>query len=125
MKICKTMLLLISLSFFSEVGHAALSATCNQELRDLVVPPLKGVAMNKKDIRVELEDSNGEVYSVRLFVVADSPDNLDKQVSIGWINLNVGEMKVFDVTDDPDNRVELHVNKNKYKSFVRRCLQRN
>lgn len=81
--------------------------------------------MNKKDIRVELEDSNGDVYSVRLFVVADSPDNLDKQVSIGWVNLNVGEMKVFDVTDDPDNRVELHVNKNKYKSFVRRCLQRN
>jgi len=119
------MLLLISLSFFAEVGHAALSATCNQELRDLVVPPLKGVTMNKKDVRVELEDHNSDVYSVRLFVVADSPDNLDKQVSIGWVNLDTNKMKAFDVTDDPNSRIELRVSGSKYKSFVGRCLQRN
>lgn len=125
MKFCKTKLLLMLLPFFSEAGHAALSIACNQELRDLVVPPLKGVAMNKKDIRVELADSSGDVYGIRLFVAADSPDNLDGEVSIGWVNLDVGVMKAFDVTDDINNRVESSVSKNEYKSFVSKCLRRN
>lgn len=125
MKLYKTKLLLMLLPFFSEAGYAALSTACNQELRDLVVPPLKGVAMNKKDIRAELADSSGDVYGVRLFVAADSRDNLDGEVSIGWVNLDVGVMKAFDVTDDLNNRVELSVSKNEYKSFVRKCLRRN
>ncbi len=45
MKLSKTILLPISLLFFSEAGHTALSAACNQELRDLVVPPLKGIGL--------------------------------------------------------------------------------
>lgn len=28
----------------------------------------------------------------------------------------------FDVTDDPDNRVELGVNKEKYRTFAKQCL---
>lgn len=123
MKFSKVALLLVSLFLFSQGGYAAPSDVCANELRNLVVPPLKGVAMNKKDIRAELDESSNGVYSVRLFVPADSPDNLDKQVSIGWVNLDIKSMKAFDVINDPDNHVELKVNKDLYRSFVKRCIK--
>ena len=122
MKYFKALLLLVSLLMISQSSYAELSGACKRELWQLVVPPLKGVAMRKKDIRIDVDDVNDSVYSVRLFVVADSPDNLDKQVSIGWVRLDVSAMKVFDITNDPDNNVALGVNKTRYRHFVTNCL---
>lgn len=106
----------------SQSAIAASASACHAALRDLVVPALHETAMKKEDIQVELDDATEGVYSVKLFVAADSPDNLDKRVTVGWVNLDVGKMKVFDVTDDPDNPVSLNVSTSKYRRYVDRCL---
>ncbi|PQV51890.1 hypothetical protein [Paraburkholderia sp. BL21I4N1] len=106
---------------FSQSSYA-LSGACQNELRELIVPPLQHVFMKKKDIRVEMEDHARGVYSVRLFVPADSPDNLNKQVSIGWVNLDTNTMQALDVTRDPDHPDVLKVDGDKYKNFVSMCI---
>jgi hypothetical protein len=106
---------------FSQSSYA-LSGSCQTELRELIVPSLQHVFMKKKDIRVEMEDHARGVYSVRLFVPADSPDNLDKQVSIGWVNLDTNTMQALDVTRDPGHPDVLKVDGDKYKNFVSMCI---
>jgi len=116
--------LAVSLSLLTASGYAAAPATaCNRELRQRVVPTLQGVAMDRKNVQAKVEDGNGGVYSVRLFVAADSPDNRNRQGSIGWIDLDVNAMKAFDVTKDPDSPVALDVNKEKFAAFVKNCLK--
>lgn len=105
------------------VCMAAQKPACDQELRALVVPPLKGVAMNKKDIQAELEEQHDGVYSVRLFVAASSPDNLDGQVPVGWVDLNVDSMKAFDVTNDPNTHIEMNLNRARFERYVKNCLR--
>jgi hypothetical protein len=121
--LCKPALALALSLFTISVCAAAPTAACNRDLRQLIAPALKGVFMNSKDVQTEVDDNNGGVYSVRLFVGANSPDNLDRQVSIGWINLDVNAMKVFDVTNDPDSPVALDVSEEKYAAFVKKCLR--
>lgn len=106
---------------FSQSSYA-FSGSCQNELRELIVPSLQHVSMKKKDIRVEMEDHARGIYSVRLFVSADSPDNLDKQVSIGWVNLDTNTMQALDVTRDPDHPDLLKVDGGKYKNFVSMCI---
>ncbi|MDR8921249.1 hypothetical protein FEP54_06042 [Burkholderia multivorans] len=77
--------------------------------------------MSKSDIQAEIEDESNGIYSVRAYVAADSPDNLDKQVSIGWINLDTNSMKALDVTRDPDHPDELKVGEEKYRKFLSDC----
>jgi hypothetical protein len=98
------------------------SPECVRDLRGLIVPPLKHVVMEKSTMQAEIEDAANGVYSARLFVPADSPDNLDKQVSIGWVNLDVKRMKAFDVTNDPGNKVELKINRDFYTKYVGKCI---
>lgn len=69
---------------FSQSSYA-LSGACENELRELIVPPLQYVFMKKKDIRVEMEDLARGVYSVRLFVPADSPINRFPSAGSIWI----------------------------------------
>lgn len=104
------------------VCMAAQKPACDQELRALVVPPLKGVAMDKKDIQAEPEEHRDGVYSIRLFVPARNADNLDGQVSIGWVDLDVDSMKAFDVTNDPNNRAEMSLDRAKLARYVKNCL---
>ena len=113
-----TLLLLIS------CGVHASADICKSELRELVVPPLEHVAMNKKDIHADIEDVSDGIYSVRLYVAADSPDNLDKQVSIGWVNLDTNSMKALDVTRDPEHPDVLKVNESKYRKFISDCIHK-
>ncbi|AWY66117.1 hypothetical protein A8H36_07045 [Burkholderia thailandensis] len=105
-------------------GAYASPEICRIKLRELVVPPLEHVAMNKKDIQAEIEDVSNGVYSVRLYVAADSPDNLDKQVSIGWVNLDTNSMKALDVTRDPEHPDMLKVDEAKYREFISNCLSK-
>lgn len=105
------------------VCAAAPVAVCNRDLRQLLVPALQGVSMSRKNVQAEVDDSNGGVYSVRLFVAADNPDNLDRRVTIGWVDLDVSAMKALDVTNDPNSRVALDVNEEKYAAFVKKCLR--
>jgi hypothetical protein len=100
----------------------AYSASCQAQLTNLIVPSLQHVYMKKKDIRTELQDDTDGVYSVRLYVAADSPDNLDKAVTIGWINLDMNTMQVLDVTRDPDNPDVLKVVESRYRDFVSTCI---
>lgn len=81
---------------FSQSSYA-LSGSCQNELSELIVPSLQHVFMKKQDFRVEMEDHARGVYSVRLFVPADSPDNLDKLVPIGCVNLDTNSMQALDV----------------------------
>jgi len=109
------------------LSHASIASpgVCQDQLRNLVVPSLQHVAINKKEIQVELmEMASGSpgVYSVRLFAAADSPDNLDKQVSIGWVNLDTNTMRALDVTRDPDRPDLLKVDADKIRNFVSKCL---
>lgn len=112
------LLLMISCGAYASVD------ICRSELRELVVPPLEHVAMDKKDIQADIEDVSDGVYSVRLYVAADSPDNLDKQVSIGWVNLDTNSMKVLDVTRDPEHPDVLKVNEAKYRKFISDCISK-
>lgn len=105
------------------VCAATPDAACNRDLRQLLVPALQGVPMTRKNVQAEVDDNNGGVYSVRLFVAADNPDNLDRRVTIGWVDLDVSAMKALDVTNDPNSRVALGVNEEKYAAFVKKCLR--
>lgn len=105
----------------STVAYAEPGA-CTKELTQLVVPPLQHVFMKKSDIQTELSDNSAGVYSVRLFVAADSPDNLDKQVSIGWVNLDTHSMRAYDITRDPDHPEILNVSEKLYRDYVSKCL---
>lgn len=105
-------------------GASAATETCRNELRELVVPPLEHVAMNKKDIQADIEDVSDGVYSVRLYLAADSPDNLDKEVSIGWVNLDTNSMRALDVTRDPEHPDVLKVDEEKYRKFISDCIRK-
>lgn len=112
------------LLLMTSCGAQASADICRSELRELVAPPLEHVAMNKKDIQADIEDVSDGVYSVRLYVAADSPDNLDKQVSIGWVNLDTNSMKALDVTRDPEHPDVLKVNEAKYRKFISNCIHK-
>ncbi|WP_081057788.1 hypothetical protein [Burkholderia vietnamiensis] len=117
---------IVALTFLMVIscGAYASAEVCRNELRELVVPSLEHVAMNKKDIQADIEDVSDGVYSVRLYVAADSPDNLDKQVAIGWVNLDTNSMKALDVTRDPDHPDVLKVNEKKYRKFISDCIRK-
>lgn len=121
MRIVEKIVTLALLPTISCGAHAS-TEICRSELRELVVPPLEHVAMNKKDIQADIEDVSDGVYSVRLYVAADSPDNLDKQVSIGWVNLDTNSMKALDVTRDPEHPDVLKVDEEKYQKFISDCI---
>jgi hypothetical protein len=117
-------LIIVTLASFSPAQHAfALSQSCQRDLTKLVVPPLQHVAVKKKEIRTSLDENSDGVYSIRLFVAADSPDNLDRQVTIGWANIDSNNMKVIDVTNE-DSQEELNVSPTFLASFVKKCLGR-
>jgi hypothetical protein len=92
------------------------------ELIKLIVPPLANVVMDKSIIKAEIADSSNGIYSARLFVPADSPDNLDKQVSIGWVNLDVNAMRAYDVTNDPNNKIDLKVTIETCTKICKECI---
>lgn len=98
-------------------GAHARADICKNELRELVVPPLKHVAVNKKDIHVDIADAANGVY-----VAADSPDKLDKQVTIGWINLDKNSMQALDLTRDPEHPDILEVDEVKLRKFISNCI---
>ncbi|WP_322095095.1 hypothetical protein [Paraburkholderia bannensis] len=103
-------------------GSYAWTVGCQAQLRDLIVPNLLHLSMKREDVHVEMEDHDGGVYSVRLFVPANSPENLDKQMSIGWVNLDTNAMQALDVTRDPDHPDVLNVDKEKFRRFISVCI---
>lgn len=103
-------------------GAHARTDICKNELRELVVPPLKHVAVNKKYIHVDIADAANGVYSIRLYVAADSPDNLDKQVTIGWVNLDKNSMQALDLTRDPEHPDTLKLDGVKFRKFISNCI---
>ncbi|NHV26448.1 hypothetical protein [Burkholderia sp. D-99] len=116
------------LMYFSHVSLAA-PYNCQRELRNLVVPALASSPMPKSKMQVELQemsDDNGNpsttLYGVQISVPADSPDNANGKVAIGWVNLDIGKMKAFDVSRDEGHPQELHLNKKRYSDFVKNCI---
>jgi hypothetical protein len=90
LKVVDCLLLSVALCLLPQASIAS-PGVCRDQLRDLIVPSLQHVEMSKKDIQAELAEvvsGSPGVYSVRLYAAADSSDNLDKQVSIGWVNLD-------------------------------------
>jgi hypothetical protein len=98
------------------------SPECAGELEKLIVPSLMHAVFSRSTIRAEISDNSGEIYGARLFVPADSPDNLDKQVTVGWVNLNIKSMKAYEITNDVNNKVALKVNGASYKRYVDTCI---
>jgi hypothetical protein len=98
------------------------SPQCVSELKKLIMSPLTRMAISKSIIRARIADSSNGIYSARLFVPADSPENMNTQMSIGWVNLDVNSMKAYDVTNDPGNKVALKVDHDLYKKYVDRCI---
>lgn len=120
MKCIKILLFTIGILAFQQ--SYALNLNCREELHSLIVPALSKLPFRKKQILTNIEDSNSGIYSVRLFVAADSPDNLDKEVTIGWVNLDTNAMKAYDVSRDPENKDELRINKSRCRVFTHECL---
>ncbi|MFC0401242.1 hypothetical protein [Paraburkholderia rhizosphaerae] len=107
----------------SNAAHAfSNSQDCRVDLKNLIVPSLTRVVMDRALIRAEIIEVDGNTYSARLFVPADSPDNLNGQVSIGWVDLDIELMKAYDVTDDLSNKKILDVNINKFSDYINKCI---
>jgi hypothetical protein len=101
------------------------SPECTGELEKLIVPSLTHAVFSRSAIKAEISDNSDEVYSARLFVAGNNPDNLDKQVTIGWVNLNIRSMKAYEVTTDENNKMALKVNATSYKRYVDKCILDN
>lgn len=116
------LILILNFAILTSAFAFSNSPECKVDLRSLIVSPLTHVVMDKSIIQAEIADSSNGIYSARLFVPADSPDNVNKQVSIGWVNLDVNSMKAYDVTDDQNNTIEFKINRNLYKKYVDKCI---
>lgn len=102
----------IIVAFLMEFSYVSLAAThnCQQELRNLVVSAIASFPMSKSKMQVELQEMSDDdgnpstaAYGVQISVPADSPDNANGKVAIGWVNFNIGKMKAFDVSRDDDH----------------------
>jgi hypothetical protein len=119
---CGIVAIIIDFAFLNSTFAFSNAPECEGDLRKLVVPPLIDVVMTKSIVQTEIDSGNNGIYGVRLFVPADTPDNLNKEVSIGWVNLDINFMKAYDVTNDLHNKVELKINRHLYKQYVARCI---
>ncbi|MCX4163048.1 MULTISPECIES: hypothetical protein [Paraburkholderia] len=116
------------LEVWSAQCHAS-TYSCRQELRALIVPALRDTAFPKTDIQVELPevtyknaDASKPLYSVQLFVPANSPENPNRELTIGWVNLDVAKLRVYDVTRNPDRPDVLSVDASRFRDFVSKCM---
>lgn len=121
MKLYVMVFTLFLIPFLCDAKEFKDQSHCDEELTNFIVPSLTTV-INKKEIHAELTERNAGVYSVRLFAAANSPDNLDKQVSVGWVNLDTNTNTVFDITKDITQPQKLIVNSSKYIIYKNKCL---
>ncbi|WP_143746703.1 hypothetical protein [Caballeronia catudaia] len=95
---------------------------CGHQLQELIVPSLRHAVFERQKIMTALDDLDGSFYNVRLYVASNNPDNLDGEVTIGWVKIDIRSFLVFDVTRDPDHPERLKTSRSAVSRYVARCI---
>ncbi|VWB63758.1 hypothetical protein [Burkholderia lata] len=101
---------------------AAPQASCDDQLTRLIVPALRQTAMNRRDIRADVDERDGDVYRIRLFTMPDHPGTPNRDATIGWVTLDTQAMRALDVTRDPDRPDVLKIDRRALSRFVSTCV---
>ncbi|WP_196319548.1 hypothetical protein [Burkholderia cepacia] len=100
---------------------AAPPASCSEQLTQLIVPALRQTAMDRRAIRADVDERDGDVYRVRLFVTPDHPGTPNQEATIGWVTLDTHAMRALDITRDPDRPDVLAIDRRALSRFVSAC----
>ncbi|MGS0893175.1 hypothetical protein ACVBGC_11635 [Burkholderia stagnalis] len=101
---------------------AAPAESCDAQLTRLIVPALRRTAMDRRTIHAALDDRQGSVHSVRLFVVPADPGTPNRDATIGWVTLDTRTLRALDVTRDPDRPDRLRIDPHAMARFVSACV---
>ncbi|AND63911.1 hypothetical protein AX766_05500 [Flavobacterium covae] len=71
----------------------------------------------KSKIKAEIDKKEDNKITVRLFVESESGTNIEN--SIGWLIIDVAKRKLFDITNDIENPVELKFNPSDFDFFLK------
>ncbi|OWP82872.1 hypothetical protein BWK59_13575 [Flavobacterium davisii] len=71
----------------------------------------------KSKIKAEIDKNEDNKITVRLFVESES--GVNKENSIGWLIIDVAKRKLFDITNDIENPVELKFNPSDFDFFLK------
>ncbi|WP_244137652.1 hypothetical protein [Burkholderia sp. BCC1644] len=104
-----------------QTATAAPPASCNDQLTQLIVPALRQAAMNRHDIRADVDERDGDIYRIRLFTIPDHSGTPNREATIGWVSLDTRAMRALDVTRDPDRPDVLKVDRRALSRFVSTC----
>ena len=103
------------------LGSRAQIVSCDEKLKALILSCSNfKTPFSKKDMHAEIveEDENG-VYKIRLFEYGTGVEATSTQ---GWLELNVNDKSLKDVTTDPMKPVILKYNPQQFKEYVEGCL---
>ncbi|MCA8274441.1 hypothetical protein LGN17_18280 [Burkholderia sp. AU30280] len=105
-----------------QTAAAAPLASCNDQLTRLIVPALRQTQMNRRDIRADVDERDGDVYRVRLYTIPDHSGTPNREATIGWVTLDPQAMRALDVTRDPDRPDVLNIDRRALSRFVSTCI---
>ncbi|WP_241011837.1 hypothetical protein [Burkholderia sp. Ac-20392] len=98
------------------------AAACNDQLTQLIVPALRQTAMNRRDIHVDVDERDGNVYRLRLFTIPEHSGTPNREATVGWVTLDTQAMRALDVTRDPERPDVLNIDRRALSGFVSTCV---
>ncbi|WP_249744608.1 hypothetical protein [Burkholderia pyrrocinia] len=105
----------------AQSAAAAPPASCNDQLTQLIVPALRQTAMDRRAIHADVDERDGNIFRIRLFVMPDHPGTPNQEATIGWVTLDTQAMRALDVTRDPDRPDVLAIDRHALSRFVSAC----
>ena len=102
------------------IVQQAKPADCNTRLKQLIVTCPNFKNPFQKELSARIEKSEGEVYTIELFVKSSGESSTN---SVGWVVLNVKNQTLIDITYDADDGIVLKYNKALYDSYLIDCLK--
>ncbi|WP_244137438.1 hypothetical protein [Burkholderia pyrrocinia] len=105
----------------AQSAAAAPLASCNEQLTQLIVPALRQTAMDRRAIHANVDERDGNILRIRLFVTPDHPGTPNRDATIGWVTLDTQAMRALDVTRDPDRPDVLAIDRRALSRFVSAC----
>lgn len=95
--------------------------SCAEKLRELIVTSTNFQSPFKDKLSVEISKANDNIYEIRLYVY-DSGENTEN--TVGWIQLNIENNSLIDITNDPEDGIPLQYNKRLYSEYLYSCLSK-
>lgn len=96
-------------------------ASCDDQLTQLIVPALRQTVMDRRAIRADVDEREGDTYRIRLFVTPPHSGTPNREATIGWVTLDTHAMRALDVTRDPDRPDVLAIDRRALSRFVSTC----